>query len=96
MLAHFSLWPMDNPHLSKDLQRVYQTLDDLDVTYEVSVMGTTISGEWDEVCQALKACHEVMAEQHQRVLINVMIDDDRSRDQSLEAAQERLDRCLPS
>lgn len=96
MLVHFSIWPMDNPHMSRDMTRVYEKLDQLDIPYEISVMGTTISGDWDEVMPAIKACHEMMVESHDRVLINITMDHDNTRSQSLESAQDRLEQSLPS
>jgi uncharacterized protein (TIGR00106 family) len=79
MLTQFSIWPLDNPHMSGDLTEVAHILDTTGVHYEVGPMGTTIEGEWSDVMQALRACHEAVRQKHSRVLTTITIDDDATR-----------------
>ena len=82
MLAQFSMWPLDEPHMSRDVSEAARILDELGLRHEVGPMGTTVEGEWDEVMSALRACHEAFRDRHQRVLTNIVIDDDATRPQS--------------
>jgi len=83
MLAQFSIWPLDNPHMSKDIADITTVLDQCEVEYEVGPMGTTVTGEWQDVMDAIHACCQVARRDHQRVLTTIMIDDDATRRQSL-------------
>lgn len=79
MLAQFSIWPLDNPHLSRDVAAATEILDQLGVNYEVHAMGTTIEGEWHEVMEAIHACHQAVRAKHSRVFATISIDDDSTR-----------------
>lgn len=83
MLAQFSVWPLDNPHMSKDLSEIAAILDKMSVRYELGPMGTTLEGDWDEVMAAIKACQEEVRRHHQRVLTSITIDDDATRRQTI-------------
>jgi len=90
MLAQFSIWPLDNPHMSPDIARIATVLDRLECTYELGPMNTTIEGTWPEVMNAIQACHEVLRESHNRVLTNITIDDDSTRPQSLAESAAKI------
>lgn len=79
MLAQFSIWPLDEPHMSRDVSEAARILDEFGLRHEVGPMGTTVEGEWDEVMSALRACHEAFRSRHQRVLTTIVIDDDVTR-----------------
>ncbi len=83
MLAQFSIWPLDSPHMSKEVATATAILDQCGVEYEVGPMGTTITGEWQEVMDAIHACCQEVRRNHQRVLTTIIIDDDATRRQSL-------------
>lgn len=79
MLAQFSIWPMDQPHMSKDIADVTQILEQSSVRYEVGPMATTIEGQWQDVMNAIQACHEALRTAHTRILTTITIDDDSTR-----------------
>lgn len=79
MLAEFSVWPLDRPHMSEDIASITQVLDQAGVRYQVGAMGTTIEGEWHDVMEAIHACHKTLRAAHQRVLTTITIDDDATR-----------------
>jgi uncharacterized protein YqgV (UPF0045/DUF77 family) len=60
MLAQFSMWPLDNPHMTSDIARVATVLDRIGCVYQLGPMGTTIEGSWADVMHAIQACHEVL------------------------------------
>lgn len=90
MLAQFSIWPLDNPHISKDIANVAQVLDQTGVHYEVGPMGTTIEGEWNDVLSAIQACHEALRTAHRRVLTTITIDDDSTRPLTMNEATAKV------
>jgi uncharacterized protein (TIGR00106 family) len=83
MLAQFSIWPLDDPHMSSDLARVAEMLDRMGSKYQLGPMGTTIEGSWPEVMKAIEACHQQVRDSHDRVLTTITIDDDSTRSQNL-------------
>lgn len=83
MLAQFAIWPLDNPHMSKEIADIITVLDQCEVEYEVGPMGTTLTGEWQDVMDAIHACCQAARRDHQRVLTTIIIDDDATRRQSL-------------
>lgn len=85
MLAQFSIWPLDNVHLSQDVAEIKKVLDKQGISYRINAMSTTLEGEWREVFEAIHACHEAMQGDHQRVLTSITIDD--GTQHSLESAK---------
>lgn len=83
MLAQFSIWPLDDPHLADDMEEIAEVLDGLQVHYEIGPLATTIEGDWKAVLGAVQACHTAVRASHRRVLTTVTIDDDATRPQSL-------------
>ena len=75
MLVEFSIFPMDETHMSKDVARVIKVLEQAGLEYRLGPMGTSIEGDWDDVMNAVKACHRAVAENHERVITTITIDD---------------------
>lgn len=91
MIAQFSIWPLDNPHLSKDVAAAAEILDQLEVSYEVNAMGTTVEGDWEEVMAAIHACHQALRSCHTRVLTSITIDDDSTRTLRMREATAKVE-----
>lgn len=90
MLAQFSIWPLDNPHLSKDVAAVTEILDQLGIRYEVNAMSTTVEGEWHDVMEAIHACHQTLRSAHTRVHTSIIIDDDSTRALNISEAEAKV------
>ena len=90
MLAQFSIWPLDQPHMSKDVADVTHVLEQSGVRYEVGPMATTVEGEWHDVMNAIHACHEALRAAHQRVLTTITIDDDATRALNMSEATAKV------
>lgn len=78
MLGQFSIWALDDPHLKTEMETVCQVLDEMGIRYKMNAMATTIEGERDEIFDAIGVCHDRLAKQHKRLLINLTLDDDRA------------------
>lgn len=90
MLAQFSIWPLDQPHMSKEIADVTQVLEQSGVRYEVGPMATTVEGQWPDVMDAIHACHETLRAAHQRVLTTITIDDDATRALNMSEATAKV------
>ena len=100
MLAELEIVPIgtDSPSLSSLLAEVARRIDASGLEYRVGPMGTVVEGEWDQVMQLAKQCHEVMLKTASRVMTTIRIDDRKDKPgtgrivqkvQSLEAASGR-------
>jgi uncharacterized protein (TIGR00106 family) len=90
MLTQFSIWPLDDPHMSQDLTEVTHILDTAGVRYEVGPMGTTIEGNWPDVMQVIRACHDAVRKTRSRVLTTITIDDDTTRPLHMDEATAKI------
>ncbi len=76
MLAIFSTFPVDTGQsLSKDVAEVIKLIDESGLDYQTTAMGTLVEGEWDEVIDLIKRCHQKLRENSRRVYTKITIDD---------------------
>lgn len=59
VIAEFTIIPIGvGVSLSKYIAACEQVLEGSGLSYELHANGTNLEGEWDEVLNAIKACHE--------------------------------------
>lgn len=76
MLAVFSIFPIGKGEgLSQYVSRIIQLVDESGLEYRLNPMGTVVEGEWDEVLDLIKRCHQTMRQFSTRVITNISIDD---------------------
>lgn len=78
MLAHFSFWALDDPHLRDEMATIRQLLEEKGFTFDMNRMSTTIEGSFEQITDVIGQCRERLSETHKRLLINIAIDDDRA------------------
>ena len=62
-IAEFTIIPIGvGVSLSKYVAACEQVLEGSGLSYELHANGTNLEGEWDEVLNAIKACHEKLHE----------------------------------
>jgi uncharacterized protein (TIGR00106 family) len=62
-IAEFTIIPIGvGVSLSKHVAVCEQILEETGLSYELHANGTNLEGEWDEVMQAIKTCHERLHE----------------------------------
>lgn len=62
-IADFTIIPIGvGVSLSKYVAACERVLDKTNLHYELHANGTNLEGEWDEVMNAIKACHEKLHE----------------------------------
>ena len=63
VIAEFTIIPIGvGVSLSKYIAACEQVLEGSGLSYELHANGTNLEGEWDEVLNAIKACHEKLHE----------------------------------
>ena len=77
MLAEFSVAPLDKGGhgLSRFVARSIEIIEASGLDYEVHALGTLVEGPSDLVWSVIRKCHEAMAEESDRVLTTIKIDD---------------------
>ena len=62
-IAEFTIIPIGvGLSLSKYVAACEQVLEKTNLTYELHANGTNLEGDWDDVLNAIKACHEKLHE----------------------------------
>lgn len=95
MLAEFSINPTDATHISTDVAKIVEVLEQSGLTYRLGPMSTSIEGDWEQVMDAIHRCHQVVADGgHGRLITNIVIDDRKEGPHSLEEAVRRVEEHL--
>ena len=88
-------------HLSQDLAQILKTVDESDLRYCLTPLGTCIEGEWDEVMALVKKCHLQARTLSSHVMTTLRIEDEEGATDKLNenigaverAANRKLRRC---
>ena len=68
----------DNSSITKEVSKVFEVLDNCDLTYQITTMGTVIEGTIDELFALARELHEaVFSDSVKRVITTIKIDDKR-------------------
>jgi len=99
VLAEFSIFPMDKGEsVSAYVARVLDIVDKSGLAYRLGPLGTCVEGEWDEVMQVIRQCHQELERDCGRIYCNIKTDYRKGRSGRLEgkmrSVQEKLGRTL--
>ena len=76
MLLELSINPLGSgTHLSRDLAPILKLVDDSQLRYCLTPLGTCIEGDWDELMALVKKCHEQARTASSHVMTTVRIED---------------------
>ncbi|MFQ5865311.1 MAG: MTH1187 family thiamine-binding protein [bacterium] len=76
MMVQFSIMPIsDNSHLGKPVAKAVKIIHESGLEYRVTAMGTLIKGDWKEVMDVVKKCHDALRHEYDRVMTQIKIDD---------------------
>lgn len=68
----------DNSSITKEVSKVFEVLDNCDLTYQITTMGTVIEGTIDELFALARELHEaVFSDSVKRVITTIKLDDKR-------------------
>ena len=75
MLAEFTIFPIgEGVSLSKYVAKSLNIIDKSGLPYRINPMGTVVEGEWDEVMDLIKKCHQAISADSERVSTSIKID----------------------
>jgi uncharacterized protein (TIGR00106 family) len=76
MIVEFSVVPLGRgEELAGPVARILDLVDQSGLPYQLTAMGTLVEGEWDEVLNLIRRCHEAMRASAGRVSTHIAIDD---------------------
>ena len=85
MLVELSIVPLNgHEHMSGDIAEVINTIEESGLDYELTPTGTCIEGDWNEVMETIRECHQQIKEDAPHVLTHIKIDDEDGVDNKLE------------
>jgi uncharacterized protein (TIGR00106 family) len=61
--------------LSKEVAEIIGIIEDSGIECQTTAMGTLVEGEWDEIMDLVKKCHDKLRETSGRVYTKITIDD---------------------
>jgi uncharacterized protein (TIGR00106 family) len=77
MLFELSIVPLgSSSSLSDDLAEILKIIDDSGLPYLLGPTATCIEGEWDEVMDLVRACHEQARKGSSHVITTIKIGDE--------------------
>lgn len=75
MLVEFSVAPAGAESMGRQVAKCLDIVDRSGLAYQVTAMGTLLEGDWDDVLEVIRACHEAVRRESNRVLTTIRIDD---------------------
>jgi uncharacterized protein (TIGR00106 family) len=95
MMVEFSIVPLGrSASVSDVIARVLKIVMDSGVRYKANPMGTVIEGEWDELMDVIKKCHDAAMKDGERIVTNIKIDDYKGKGYRLEKKLESVEQKL--
>ncbi len=95
MLLQFSTFPTDKGEsVSKYVAEVIKIVKESGLPHHTSAMSTVIEGEWDEVMDVVKKCHQALRKHSRRVYTTIAIDDREGRKNALTEKIKSLEEKL--
>jgi uncharacterized protein (TIGR00106 family) len=99
MMIEFSVVPLGKgASLSDVIARVLKLVIDSGVRYKANPMGTVIEGEWGQLIDLIKKCHDEAMKDADRVVTAIKIDDYKGKgdrlDKKLESVEQKLGKKL--
>jgi len=99
MLFEFSITPVGgDTHLSARIAEALKIVDASGLRYELTPMGTCVEGEWDEVFEVIRLCHDRVRGLSPHVFTTIRIEDEEGQRDKLirnvASVEEKAERTL--
>jgi uncharacterized protein (TIGR00106 family) len=96
LLFEFSVIPVGSgsPSIGDQLARVLKLVDESGLPYKANPMGTVLEGEWDEVMDLIKKCHDSIMKDSGRAFLSISVDDRKGKPNRLEGKVESVEKRL--
>ncbi len=76
MIVEFDTYPVGQKEgLGKEVAKSIKIIEQSNLDYQLTAMGTLLEGSWDEIMDTIKQCHMKLKEKHNRVETHIKIDD---------------------
>jgi uncharacterized protein (TIGR00106 family) len=99
MMVEFSIVPLGTgPSVSPVIARVLKIVVESGVPYKANPMGTVMEGEWGQLMDVVRKCHDEAMRDAARVVTSIKIDDYKGKgnrlEKKLESVEQKLGRKL--
>jgi uncharacterized protein YqgV (UPF0045/DUF77 family) len=94
MLFGITLYPMGNDSLARPVADFIDDLEVADLPHRVTAMETVVEGGWDQVMPVVRGAYERLLESHDRVFLEIRVDEHRGIEDRLQEAVEDVEREL--
>jgi uncharacterized protein (TIGR00106 family) len=95
LLAEFSMWPMDKGEsVGPYVARLLDIIDKSGLPYRLGPLGTCVEGEYDQVMAVIRACHESLAKDCNRIACTIKMDYRKGHGNMLESKIESVEKTL--
>ena len=95
MIAEFSVIPIGaGSSTSVHVANVVKLIDESGLEYRLNPMGTVVEGEWADVMALIERCHRLVADDVERVLTSITIDDRKGRNDRITKKIESVERII--
>ena len=101
MLVELTILPLvSDGHLSDELAEVLKLIDAYGLPYQLTPSSTCIEGEWSEVMELVRQCHERIRSRSSHVVTIVKIEDEEGvtdkLNQNIRSVEQKAGRQLSS
>jgi uncharacterized protein (TIGR00106 family) len=95
MIAQFKMVPIgEGESLSSFVAECISIVERSGVRYQLTPMSTILEGEYDQVMDVIKSCHDRMLELSDRVSISIEIDDRKGRSDAMTQKVKSVEKKL--
>ena len=95
LLAEFSMWPMDKGEsVGAYVARLLDIVDKSGLPYRLGPLGTCVEGEYDQVMDVIRRCHEALALDCNRIACTIKMDYRAGHDNMLESKIATVEQTL--
>ncbi|MGE5410242.1 MAG: MTH1187 family thiamine-binding protein [Clostridiales bacterium] len=95
VLLEFSMSPMDKGEsLSPYVSRILKYIDESNVSYKLTAMGTILEGQWDEVIAVVTGCFKLLEKDCSRISLNLKVDYRAGDNSRMESKIEKVEKTL--
>lgn len=92
VLAEFSMFPTDRGEsVSKYVAEILQVIDESEITYQLTPMGTVLEGSWDEVMNVISLCFRTLEPYSNRIYSSIKIDYRRGDQSRMKSKTDKLE-----
>jgi uncharacterized protein (TIGR00106 family) len=95
VLAEFSMYPTDKGEsVSKYVSQIIDYIDNSEITYKLTPMGTILEGSWDDVIGVISGCFKILEPQTNRITTIIKVDYRKGKESRMTSKIEKVESIL--